>query len=180
MRSFFSSPDGLQKLWGGPPVRGRPPGRPSRLDEIDPVAKSGSRGTRADQGVCPTIFAELSQLEKRVALRLEASTSATVGTDLLMSRNSAELVAQAEKAGKMAGGAMLIRLRREDDSEPEARLKASSPAPRPISGAGSRWAKAHPQPTSNIQHPTSASQHRLLNIQHPFLGAYTERLPSLC
>src|SRR5437879_1290 len=24
---------------------------------FDPVAKSGSRGTRADQGVCPTIFA---------------------------------------------------------------------------------------------------------------------------
>jgi len=44
-----------------------------------------------------------------------------------MSRNSAELVAQAEKAGKMAGGAMLIRHRGEDDSEPEARLKASSP-----------------------------------------------------
>src|SRR6266704_3307410 len=55
------------KLWGGPPVRGRP----SRLDEIDPVAKSGSRGTRADQGVRPTIFAEFSQLEKRVALGRE-------------------------------------------------------------------------------------------------------------
>src|SRR5439155_16741492 len=47
--------------------RGRPPGRPSRLDEIDPVA-SGSRGTRADQGVCPTISAEFSQVEKRAAL----------------------------------------------------------------------------------------------------------------
>src|SRR6266404_5619655 len=55
-----------------PTVRGRPPGRPSRLDEIDPVAKSGSRGTRADQGVRPTIFAEFSQLEKRAALRLAA------------------------------------------------------------------------------------------------------------
>src|SRR5690349_20412813 len=59
---------GPQKLWARPAVRGRPPGRPSRLDEIDPVAKSGSRGTRADQGVRPPIFAEYSQLEKRVAL----------------------------------------------------------------------------------------------------------------
>src|SRR6266446_609730 len=38
-----------------PPVRGRPPGRPSRLDEIDPVAKSGSRGTRADQDSPPFV-----------------------------------------------------------------------------------------------------------------------------
>src|SRR5579864_193737 len=45
-----------------PPVRGRPPGQPSRLDEIDLAAKSGSRGTRADQGVRPTTFAEFSEL----------------------------------------------------------------------------------------------------------------------
>ena len=50
-----------------------------------------------------------AQQSDRVRGRLEASTSARVGSDLLMSRNSAELVAQAEKASKMVGGAMLRR-----------------------------------------------------------------------
>jgi hypothetical protein len=35
------------------------------MDEIDLVAKSGSRGTRADRGIRPTIFAEFSELENK-------------------------------------------------------------------------------------------------------------------
>ena len=38
------------------------------VDETDPVGEERVQGTRADQGVRPTIFAEFSELEKRVAL----------------------------------------------------------------------------------------------------------------
>ena len=44
------------------PVRGRPPGRPNAgAKELILPAKSGSRGTRADQGVRPTIYAEFAE-----------------------------------------------------------------------------------------------------------------------
>jgi hypothetical protein len=56
----FSFPivEHLHKLWGGPPgSRPTPPSACSGWMRLIPVAKSGSGGTRADQGVRPTIYA---------------------------------------------------------------------------------------------------------------------------
>ena len=45
------------------PVRGRPPGRPpGGCMRLIPLPKSGSRGTRADQGVRPTVAGHLNPL----------------------------------------------------------------------------------------------------------------------
>jgi len=50
-----------------PLVRSLPPGRLAAGGKHLPWSEERVQGTRADQGVCPTIFAEFSQLEKRMA-----------------------------------------------------------------------------------------------------------------
>src|SRR5260370_10527639 len=53
----------LQKSWGGPLVRSRRPRRPSSAGTaLILLARSGSRGTRADQGVRPTICTAFSNV----------------------------------------------------------------------------------------------------------------------
>ena len=52
-------------LWGGPP--GPRPAYP--LDVTDPVAKSGSRGTRAGPGVRPTIFCSIRRSGKTSGIK---------------------------------------------------------------------------------------------------------------
>ena len=57
------------------PVRGRPPGRPVACGNVLILrAKSGSRGTRADQGVRPTNFYRLGGFvpRGRVEIRMLA------------------------------------------------------------------------------------------------------------
>jgi hypothetical protein len=69
-----------------PLVRGRRPRRPVR--EIDPIAKGGSRGTRADQGVRPTIASKLivqSKLKNSILVtRDQAVDLSKVGTATLL------------------------------------------------------------------------------------------------
>src|ERR1035437_11092813 len=51
-------PSRMASKWGGPPVLG------STLGTTPPSAKSGSRGTRADQGVRPTSLAGTRQVTR--------------------------------------------------------------------------------------------------------------------
>jgi len=65
MPLVISVTEHLDKLWGGRPVRSLPPGRLFVCGKhLILRAKSGSRGTRADQGVCPTNLAVFPTLAK--------------------------------------------------------------------------------------------------------------------